>query len=194
MEDKTLNKDSAKACEDLVKRENSKLICKHRATFSANGVKLIKRIKNIEQAKAIIIYLKHNRGGLKSNLQRIIDAKWESEDVYNDFVDMVKIVFGITIKKKLNEKKDAKSKKVRKNKATTTSDVKFTSCLVRNTVANERSKKKLKAKIEPPDIHSYIENAKMIRANRTEKQKERFDWEHRPRIIYTPMGGQNKKY
>ena len=42
--------------------------------------------------------------------------------------------------------------------------------------------------------HPLIEKAIRKAANRTKEQQEKFDWAHRPRIVYTPMGGQNKKY
>lgn len=41
-----------------------------------------------------------------------------------------------------------------------------------------------------PTIAGAIRNA----ANRTKEQQEDFDWKKKPHIIYTPMGGQNKKY
>ncbi|MBR3495263.1 MAG: hypothetical protein IKH37_00880 [Prevotella sp.] len=42
--------------------------------------------------------------------------------------------------------------------------------------------------------HPVIENASLIADNRTKEQQEAFDLKHKPHIIYTPMGGQNKKY
>ena len=36
--------------------------------------------------------------------------------------------------------------------------------------------------------------AKRKAANRTREQQKQFEWKNRPRIIYTPMGGQNKKH
>lgn len=42
--------------------------------------------------------------------------------------------------------------------------------------------------------HPTIEGINRKAANRTKEQQENFDNEHHPHIIYTPMGGQNKKY
>ncbi len=41
--------------------------------------------------------------------------------------------------------------------------------------------------------HPTIKNANMKAANRTKEQQEEFDRNHQPHIIYTPMGGQNKR-
>lgn len=42
--------------------------------------------------------------------------------------------------------------------------------------------------------HPTIAGAKRNAARRTKEQQKEFDWKNRPHIIYTPMGGQNKKY
>lgn len=42
--------------------------------------------------------------------------------------------------------------------------------------------------------HPTIENAIKRATNRTKEQQETFESKHKPHIIYTPMGGQNKKY
>ena len=86
--------------------------------------------------------------------------------------------------KRLANQIKRKKNKTRRNSAQNSADV----------LCGERIKEDHELRQLVDNGRDYSQGTKFRIKQRTPEGQKKYDWEHRPRFISVPMGGQNKKY
>lgn len=86
--------------------------------------------------------------------------------------------------KRLANQKERQKRKTRRNAAQNDADLLFGGHIKEDNELHQLAK----------NGRDYGKRTKFKTKHRTPEQQKKYDWEHRPRFISVPMGGQNKKY